>query len=169
MKTCALERTAVHTGAWRNGIRRRLKIFRLRSCGFESHRSYQSDLPGPRRNRRRKNTGPRGLEPVRWNSVEKTVLWTVFRNSPEGFSPRERAFPKGTRESHRSYQSGRTVRTESIRAPSSDGEGPILDACALLVRGRAVLSARNAVSRGAGPHPIRGGRCRTDDGKGCEL
>ena len=33
----------VHTGERGGiGIRRRLKIFRLRSCGFESHRSYQS-------------------------------------------------------------------------------------------------------------------------------
>ena len=31
-----------------------------------------------------------GLEPMRWNSVKKTAQWAVFRNSPEGFSPRGR-------------------------------------------------------------------------------
>ena len=31
-----------------------------------------------------------GLEPMRWNSVEKTAQWAVFRNSPEGFSLRGR-------------------------------------------------------------------------------
>ena len=25
----------------------------------------------------------KGFEPMRWNSVKKTVLWTVFRNSPD--------------------------------------------------------------------------------------
>ncbi len=29
-----------------------------------------------------------GLEPMRWNSVKKTAQWSVFRNSPEGFSLR---------------------------------------------------------------------------------
>ena len=31
-----------------------------------------------------------GLEPMRWNSVKKTAQWAVFRNSPEGFSLRDR-------------------------------------------------------------------------------
>ena len=31
-----------------------------------------------------------GLEPMRWNSVKKTAQWAVFRNSSEGFGPRDR-------------------------------------------------------------------------------
>ena len=48
--------------------------------------------------------GGTGFEPIRWNSVKKTVRWTVFRNSLEGFSPRGRASAQRTRESHHLHQ-----------------------------------------------------------------
>ncbi len=62
------------------GIRSGLKIRRLRSCGFESHRPYQFtwfeswfscwDVPVE-------------LEPMRWNCVRKTRRRRVFNDSPE--------------------------------------------------------------------------------------
>ena len=66
----------------RGGIGRRsgLKIRLLRECGFESHRSYQEEKHCGK-------VGPsgsgmlRGLEPMRWNAVEKTAQCAVFRHS----------------------------------------------------------------------------------------